>query len=277
MTAGNGFPAGMDRFALDAGTAERLVSGAVDVADAPPEYRDVAAVLLAMRDPHESWELVDGPAVAERIAATVTVKRTERAVPRSRRFASRTRVAVASLVASGLALTGGLAAAGVLPEPAQRVASAVLGHVGISVPTGDEESAHYGTASTIADPTPILASSVQSTPNAVTPSAPPSAPHDPTATAPVGPGKEGTRPAPAHGEGPAPNGTPPGNGDAHGSAKAVGSANGNGNGKGSANGNGNGNGNGNANGNAYGKTKANGTASTDPLLDPSLAPAIPSP
>jgi len=273
MTAADGFPAGMDRFALDAGTAERLVSGAVDVADAPPEYRDVAAVLLALHEPPESCDLVDGPAVAERIAATVTVKRTERAVPRSRRFASRTRVAVASLVASGLALTGGLAAAGALPDPAQRVASAVLGHVGISVPTGDEETAPHGTAPTIADPKPISASSVQSHPNEVSPSAPPPAPHDATTTVPVGPGKEGTRSAPAH-EGPTPNGTPPGNGNgnAYGTAKAVG-PNGNGNG----NGDGNSNGNANGNGNAYGKTKANVTANTDPPLDPSLAPAIPSP
>ena len=36
MRPRNGFPSGMDRFALDAGTAERLVSGAVDVGDAPP-------------------------------------------------------------------------------------------------------------------------------------------------------------------------------------------------------------------------------------------------
>jgi hypothetical protein len=284
MTARNGFPAGMDRFALDAGTAERLVSGAVDVADAPPEYRDVAAVLLALREPHESGQLVDGSAVAERIAATITVKRTERAVPRSRRFASRTRVAVASLVASGLALTGGLAGAGALPDPAQRVASAVLDKVGITVPSGDEEPTQHGNAPAL-DPKPISASSVLSTPNAVTPSTTP-VPHGATATAPVGPGKEGTPPSPADGEGPSPAGTPPGNGNAYGTAKpalnangngnANANANGNGNGKANANGNGNGNANanGNGNGNAYGKTK---TASTDPLRDPSVAPAIPSP
>jgi type IV secretory pathway VirB10-like protein len=284
MTAGNGFPAGMDRFALDAGTAERLVSGAVDVADAPPEYRAVASVLLALREPPDSWELVGGPAVAERIAATVSVARTERAVPRSRRFASRTRVAVASLVASGLALTGGLAAAGALPDPAQRVASAVLDQVGISVPTGDEP-ARRGTAPTTADPKPTTAGSVQSNPTAVSPSAPPPVPHDAPVPAPVGSGQQRARYTRADGEGPSAHDTPPGNGNgnAYGSAKAGGSANGNGNGNGNANANANGNananadGNGNANANANDKEKANGTASTDVPLDASLVPATLSP
>jgi hypothetical protein len=281
MTAGNGSPAGMDRFALDAGTAERLVTGAVDVADAPPEYRDVADVLLAMREPPESWELVGGPAVAERIAAAVVVARTERVVPRSQRFVSRTRVAVASLVASGLALTGGLAAAGALPDPAQRVASGVLGQVGISVPTGDEEPAHHGTAPTTADPKPTTAGSAQSNSAAVSPSAPPPVPQDATGTASVGPGRERARTAPAEGKAPSPHGTPPGNGNgnAYGSAKADGSANGNGNANGNANGNGNGNTNGNANGNAnaYGKAKSGATAGTDVPLDASLDPPTASP
>ena len=273
MTAGSGFPAGMDRFALDAGTAERLVTGAVDVADAPPEYQDVAAVFLALREPPESWELVGGPAVAERIAAAVTVTRTERAVSRSRRFASRTRVAVASLVASGLALTGGLAAAGALPDPAQRVASAVMGQVGISVPTGDEEPAHHGTAPTTVDPKPISASSVQSNPTAGSPSAPPPAPRDATVAAPVGSGQQRGQRAPADGEESSPDGTPPGNsnGNGNGSVKGGGSANGNGH----ANGNGNASGNAsaNGNGNAYGKAKASGTDTTDVPLDGSLARA----
>ena len=271
MTAGNGFPRGMDRFALDAGTAERLVTGAVDGADAPPEYRNVADVLLAMREPPESWELVGGPAVAERIAAAVVVPRTERVVPRSRRFVSRTRVAVASFVASGLALTGGFAAAGALPDPAQRVASAVLGQVGVSVPTGDEKPAHRGTAPTTADRRPTTAGSVQSNPTAVSPSAPPPAPRDAGATAPVGPGQERARTAPAEGKVPSPQSTPPGNGNVNGNA------NGNGNGNGNGNANANGNANGNANANAYGKAKAGATAGTDLPLDASLDPPTASP
>ena len=237
MTAGNGFPAGMDRFALDAGTAERLVTGAVDVADAPPEYRAVAAALLALRNPPESSELVDGPAVAERIAATVTVARTERSMPRSRRFASRTRVAVASLVASGLALTGGLAAAGALPDPAQRVASAVLGQVGISVPTGDEKPDRHGTAPTTIDLKPMMAGSAQTNPAAVSPTAQPPVPPDASAASTVGPSRDQGRSAPVGGEAPPSHNTPPANGNAFGHANGNGNANPNG----SANPNGNGN------------------------------------
>jgi hypothetical protein len=270
MTPGNGFPSGMDRFALDAGTAEGLVSGAVDVDDAPPEYRAVAAVLQALREPPESWELVAGPAVAERIAATVVAARTERAATRPRRFASRTRVAVASLVALGLAVSGGLASAGALPEPAQRVASAVLSKVGISVPTGDDEAVDHRYVPTTAVPKSTAVASVQSNPTAVNPSAPAPVARDAGAPPPVGPGQERGRTAPAressqptppaNGDGPSPPGTPPGNGNgnAYGTTKAGGT--------GSANGNGNGNGNGNAY--AYGKTQP---------TDASAAPATGSP
>jgi len=263
----------MDRFALDAGTAEGLVTGSVDVGDAPPEYRAVAAVLQALREPPESWELVGGPAIAGRIAAAVVAARTERAATRPRRFASCTRVAVASLVALGLSLSGGLASAGALPEPAQRVASAVLSKVGISVPTGDDEPVDHRSVPTTPVPESTTVASVQSNPTAVSPSAPPPVPHDTGVTPPVGPGQERGRTAPgqsshptppATGNAPSPPGTPPGtgNGNAYGTTKADGS--------GSANGNGNGNGN----AYAYGKAKVSGT---DLALDASVPPASPSP
>jgi hypothetical protein len=271
MTPGNGFPSGMDRFALDAGTAEGLVSGAVDVGDAPPEYRTVAAVLQALGQPPESWELVGGPAVAERIAATIVGARTERAATRPRRVASRTRVAVASLVAFGLALSGGLASAGALPEPAQRVASAVLSKVGISVPSGDDEALDRRSVPATAVPKSTTLASVQSNSTADSPSAPPPVARDAGITPPVGPGQERGRTAPARessqptpppkGDGPSPPGTPPGNGNAYGTTKAGGSANGNGHG----------------NGNAYGKTQPSGSASPDFSHDASLAPATGSP
>ena len=275
MRPRNGFPSGMDRFALDAGTAEGLVSGAVDVGDAPPEYRAVATALQALREPPESWELVGGPAVAERIAARVVAARTERAPTRPRRFASRTRVALASLVALGLALSGGLASAGALPEPAQRVASAVLSKVGISVPSGDDEAVGHRPVPATAVPKSTTVASAQSNPTAVNPSAPPPVARDADITPPVGPGQERGRTAPARessqptpppkGGGPSPPGTPPGNGNAYGTAKASGSANGNGNG------------NGNGNAYAYGKTQPSGSASPDFSLDASLAPATGSP
>ena len=239
MTPGNGF-LGMDRFALDTGTAERLVTGAVDVGDAPPEYRAVAATLQALREPPESWELAGGPGVAERIVATVVAERAECGAPRPRRLASRARAAVASFAAFGLALSGGFASAGALPEPAQRVASAVLNHVGISVPTGDDEPVEHKPVPTTAVPKPTPAASVQSNLIPVSPSTPPPVPHGASMTAPAGPGQEHARAAPAASTlqptppadagGPSPSGPPRGTGTETGTrtnAKGGGNANGN--------------------------------------------------
>jgi hypothetical protein len=143
MSGRDGFRGDMDPFALDAGTAERLVTGAVDAADAPPEYRAVAGTLQALRRAPERWELAGGRAAVEQIAAAVALERQFRPVRRSRRSRrSSSRVAglaAAAVVACVLPLTGGLASAGALPEPAQNLASAVLGEVGISVPSGGQD------------------------------------------------------------------------------------------------------------------------------------------
>src|SRR5262249_57511044 len=58
---------------------------------------------------------------------------------RSRRSLSRvTRLATAGVVIGAVCVTGAFASAGALPQPAQHAASAVLGSVGISVPSGNE-------------------------------------------------------------------------------------------------------------------------------------------
>ena len=62
----------MDPFALDTGTAERLVAGSLDAGDAPPEYHAVARTLQALRQPPDSAELAGAPeeaSVAARVAA----------------------------------------------------------------------------------------------------------------------------------------------------------------------------------------------------------------
>jgi hypothetical protein len=139
MTAPNGFPADMDPFALDTGTAERLVAGSLDAGDAPPEYRGVAQTLQALRQPADSAELAGAPETVERIAAAVVVARRARPEPRPKRPPARAGK-LASVVASiVLTLTSGLAVAGALPESAQDVASVVLGRVGISIPTGGDQ------------------------------------------------------------------------------------------------------------------------------------------
>jgi hypothetical protein len=186
-----GFPSGMDMdpFALDPGTAERLVTGAADAGDAPPAYRAVECALQALRAAPESAEWTGEPAAVERIAAAVVVVRRDRPTRRARRSHSRkVRFAAATALAGVLCVTGGFASAGSLPQPAQDAASTVLATVGISVPTGNHDPAVIE-----APPTP-----------ASDPSAPPT-----TGPAQPSPG----RPDPALGGPPAAPASPAGPGD----------------------------------------------------------------
>jgi hypothetical protein len=130
----------MDPFALDADTAERLMAGMVDAGDAPPEYRAVARTLHALRAAPESSEWAGEQTAVLRIEAAVVVHRPPtRRERRSRRSSSRvTRLVTAGVALGAMCLTGAFASAGALPQPAQHAASAVLGSVGISVPTGGE-------------------------------------------------------------------------------------------------------------------------------------------
>jgi hypothetical protein len=174
MSADDGFPEDMDLLALDAGTAERLVTGAVDVADAPPEYRAVARTLQALREAPDGSELAGMSDAVDRIAGAVVLERRADA-RRSRRSTKKvTRVAAACAIACGVALTGGLAAAGALPQSAQGVASAVLGRVGISVPTGDEKPADHQPPTSSAPPASPTTGSVTPAPAGDSPP-PPSA------------------------------------------------------------------------------------------------------
>jgi hypothetical protein len=256
MRAPDGFPPDMDPFSLDAGTAERLVTGAVDVDDAPPQYRAVAATLSALRDPPESSELVGWPAAAERIAAIVS-ERAVRPARRSRRSASRGRLLTACVAACGLVVTGGLAAAGTLPDSAQRVASAVLGQVGISVPSGDEDPVDHESPPATSAPV-ATAGSVPSSPFGVSAEVPSPAPDDASPTSP-----RRVRQADL-GSPPPPDAPPPAVTDDSTKQTTADSppGNGNGNAYGVANGNGNGNANGavnaTGNGNAYGHGNAEG-------------------
>jgi hypothetical protein len=159
----------MDSFALDADTAEGLVTGIVDAGDAPPEYRTVALTLHALRAEPDGVEWADEPVAVERIAAAVVVRpRPTRRERRTRRSSSRLARLVAAAGVVGVAcVTGAFASAGALPQPAQHAASSVLGTVGISVPSGSETPAEDPPA-TVEGTTP---------PGATTPS-------QPTATAP---------------------------------------------------------------------------------------------
>ena len=128
---------------LDADTAERLLLGHVDAADAPPDYAGVAAVLAAASANATASEM-EGEAEALAMFRThhegpLNVPDVDAAVVsldehRSRRV-SRKAVLVGVVAGVILASTGVAAATGDLPEPVQRVAHETLSHIGVSVPS----------------------------------------------------------------------------------------------------------------------------------------------
>jgi hypothetical protein len=126
----------MERFALDPDTANRLLSGALDPEDAPHRYGEVASLLQIAAGPTPG--ALDGEAAAV-TAVVEAIRSSPSPAPHARarrttRAGSRLK-AGAAIVASVLALTGGLAAADVLPEPAQRAAADALAVVGVHVPS----------------------------------------------------------------------------------------------------------------------------------------------
>jgi hypothetical protein len=129
------------RLALDEGTAERLLTGRLDAADAPPGYGRVAALLASVSAPPDTQELAGQAAV---VAAFEAAARSRPARPvgvrlliprRSQVFTKLLTVKVASAVL-GVLVTGGVAAAatGSLPAPAQQAAHALLGGAGVPAP-----------------------------------------------------------------------------------------------------------------------------------------------
>ena len=76
--------------------------------------------------------------------------------PKHRHVLTRRRVAVLGLAAA-LTLTGGLAAADVLPDPAQDAIANVAGHLGLNLPHSDDvadQTSHGGEVSNVAHSTP---------------------------------------------------------------------------------------------------------------------------
>jgi hypothetical protein len=122
---------------LDEPTAERLLSGQVDPDDAPPGYARVAGVLRAAASaPVEVGGSAELEAL-EAFAAGVSARGARSVEPHRRSvmpITSRRRKMAAVAAGLGLALTGGLSAAGALPGAAQAVAHDVLGTIGVTVP-----------------------------------------------------------------------------------------------------------------------------------------------
>ncbi len=115
-----------DPLAIDQDTADRLLAGRLDPADAPPGYAEVARVLATAAAPALPHEL-DGE------AATMTAFGRERLHRRGadshaapRRWLRGSRLAVAAAAVAVL-MVGGVAAAatGAFPEPAQRLVDSI--------------------------------------------------------------------------------------------------------------------------------------------------------
>ena len=227
-----------DPFRIDENTSERLLRGSLAPEDAPPEYGRVARAFRVLnRRPTTAERVGGGTQVARLVAAIAAGGPVAR--PSPRHTASRS-LAAAAVIVGTLSLTMGLAVAGALPDAAQRVASDVLAHVGVSAPSPGAGSAHrHGpnpprTGST-GSGTPAASVPVTTTPSAGAPTVPTTA---------AG--------APATGAGPAaPTG---GGGSGTGGAAGGGTVTGGGPGGGPGHGNGAGQGHGgdNAGGNGHG-------------------------
>jgi hypothetical protein len=142
---------------LDRDTADRLLSGAVAPDDAPPGYAEVAGLLqsCAQHVPLDSTrERTTIVAMAERIRAHRPVSPSTPgrvAVLRSVRLKL-----IGVGVGAMLVTTSGLAFAGELPAPAQRIAHAVFWSIGLDIPTpGSASSADVTDGSALPTPTMI--------------------------------------------------------------------------------------------------------------------------
>src|SRR4051812_19910357 len=119
---------GMGTMRLDMNTADRILAGSVDPADAPPGYEGGVALLATPRAPHAA--VPTSPVAARRAPAPDRPRGSLMpAVP-----PSRSRLAIAAATAA-LAVAPGPAYAAGLPAGASATAAGVLQSLGVT--TGD--------------------------------------------------------------------------------------------------------------------------------------------
>jgi hypothetical protein len=123
-----------DPLALDEETVERLLSGELPPAQAPPEYAGVAALLAATVAPPSGEELAGQAAALAELRAVSTAKAA--AIRRATKPRRRRRVGLAAVAVAGALATGGVAAAatGHLPEPVRKATRSILVTVGAAEP-----------------------------------------------------------------------------------------------------------------------------------------------
>src|SRR5438128_1231204 len=120
---------------LDRDTADRLLTGHLQPDDSPPGYANVAELLSAAASfpsIDAEQEVVTVAAMVEEIRSHPSIDTPARGRTAMKRLA---RAKVAGVVVGATLMgTTGLAFAGALPQPAQRIAHSVFAKIGITVP-----------------------------------------------------------------------------------------------------------------------------------------------
>jgi len=134
-----------DPLALDDASVERLLSGTLPAAAAPPGYAGVARLLAATVAPPTPRELAGQAAVLAELRAVARGRRATTFVRPARH--RRRRAGLAVVVVVGALASGGVAAAtGHLPGPVREAARTVLGPGGPATAPTPAPSAAPGTA-----------------------------------------------------------------------------------------------------------------------------------
>jgi hypothetical protein len=124
-----------DPLALDDETVERLLTGELSPAQAPPAYAEVAALLAAMAAPPSPEELSGQAATLAELRKTTRPGRAAAGTRRATR-PPRRRLGLAAVVLAGALATGGAAAAatGHIPAPVREAARGILAPLGDGTP-----------------------------------------------------------------------------------------------------------------------------------------------
>ena len=135
---------------LDPGTAERLLAGGVNPADAPPGFGPVAAVLTAASAPGAAPDIDLGElARVARRAADRSGSSKSRRSPMLGKLLTMKAAAAAGVILIGA--SGAAAATGSLPGTVQEIAHDTLSHVGVEVPN-QEHGDHLNNPAHVDEP-----------------------------------------------------------------------------------------------------------------------------
>jgi len=147
-----------DPLALDEETVERLLTGQLSPAQAPPGYAQVAALLAATTAEPAPEELAGQSRVLAELRAVTRTRRAAVHARRATRPPRRRWAGLAAVALVGALVTGGAAAAatGNLPVPVRDAARSILGTVGgdLEPATSSQPSAASGPASASTIPGP---------------------------------------------------------------------------------------------------------------------------